>query len=711
LATPVAADHGGRRTFLRLGGPFRRLLATGGPAARRPTPLLADLAMNPTKLPPALLLAFAVSSAAAQGLLATEGEVVSAFGDPVASIPGAFVGGSSSMDTAAMDLNGNLLWRIRMAVDGNLGISTQNDRILYFGRNDADKVVVARGGVAEPTGTMPGVILGTATLSGVGSSYKLSPTGGIVLFGSSLSGAGVTAGSNDSALFWGPAGNLSVLARRGDATPGGGGSTFNTSYSSVPQASAIAADGTTIFQATLAGGDVVGTTNNFAWLYGTPGNLQVMLRKGDLLPGGQLAIGAIGFQGLINDSGAVLHDETLSTTLGSAPATTANDKVLMVYLPGGGNFFLVREGDPAAGTVGASYGTPNIGICAWTKANQTAFVCDLTGGDVNGTVNNQAIYFGDVTVLSLVARKGDAIPGAVNGELYNGWATSGLQCNSDGIVAQTGFLTGPSVTAADDSAMFAGPAGNLRIVAREGDAAPGVAGGVLGAINSGTGSPHLNDHGQIVFGCDVIVGATTSSATFAYVPGRGLQLLFLGGDAFTTQAGVVNPFNDGGLQFHGGDGAPQTLNNNGDVLRRVNYTGGAANVRCRLGGLLASPASIAATGGTQTLKLDAGATNGNGIYLVAGTLSGTRPGFVYAGSTIPLVNDVWFGLSLAAANSAVYTNTFGFLDAQGKATATFNFPPGFAGFQGFLLHHAFVVIDPATALPLYVSEASSVRLY
>jgi hypothetical protein len=657
-----------------------------------------------------LSVAFLAAAANAQSLMSTKGEIFAAFGDSLAAVPGPTIGGSSPVDTAVMDLNGNLLARVRLTGGG---VTTLDDRVLLYGRTAADMIVVARGGAAEPTGTMPGVTLNSATSSGPGGSYRLSPQNGFVLFGSSLSGTGVTAGVNDSALFWGVPGALLVLARRGDATPGGGGSTLNTSFSTIShQPTCMNSQGVTCFQATLAGGDVVGTTNNFAWLYGTPGNLELLIRKGDTIavPGGTGVIGTVGFGGQMNEAGQVLHDEKLSTTLGTAPATTATDGLLMLYTPGSGNQILAREGDAAPGTLGAVYNALNMSVVGLTRSGRICFHASLSGGDVVAGVNDHAAYSGDaVNGFAMALRRGDAAPGGAAGETVTSINTSSLCINDSGAMAFFGSVTGPSVTTANDGTLWAGMPGNFALVAREGDPAPGVAGATFSQVVAG--SVNLNDRGCVIFNCQVTDGTTTSSAVYGHSPTYGLVLLLLGGETITTSAGPQTVANDGGIQFNSGDGSALTFNNNGDFVRRVNFSTGAAIIRCHLGDLLATPASVPATGGTQAFELNAGPAHAGGLYVLAGTLAGTRPGFVFGGASIPLNPDPWLSLSIQGANSAIYPGSWGLLDGQGRATASFVFPAGYPWMQGALFHHAFVVLDLSTVTPVFVSEPASLRLY
>jgi hypothetical protein len=119
---------------------------------------------------------------------------------------------------------------------------------------------------------------------------------------------------------------------------------------------------------------------------------------------------------------------------------------------------------------------------------------------------------------------------------------------------------------------------------------------------------------------------------------------------------------------------------------------------------------VSSAGGTQTWEIDAGPANANRLYVCAGTLSGTRPGQLLLGANLPLNADVWFNLSLGAANGSVYTNSWGLLDANGKASASWNFPAGVGFLNGAMFHHAFVALEPSTVTPTFVSQPASVKL-
>ena len=154
---------------------------------------------------------------------------------------------------------------------------------------------------------------------------------------------------------------------------------------------------------------------------------------------------------------------------------------------------------------------------------------------------------------------------------------------------------------------------------------------------------------------------------------------------------------------------------NGDFVFRQSIDNGvlAAVVRGHSGMLVAKPASISVvTGGTQTFAIDAGPAKAFNFYVVIGTQSGTRPGFVlpqFGALNIPLNFDGWTQLSLDLANSSVYTNSIFLTDANGQATAAFNLPGGLAP-GSMLLHHAAVGLD-FSLMETFVTEPGALKLY
>lgn len=81
-------------------------------------------------------------------------------------------------------------------------------------------------------------------------------------------------------------------------------------------------------------------------------------------------------------------------------------------------------------------------------------------------------------------------------------------------------------------------------------------------------------------------------------------------------------------------------------------------------------------------------------YIVLASGTGTSPGFVVAGTRIPLQLDAFTDLSSAAANSPVFSTTLGSLDAAGAGKASFNLPAVSASFVGLHLRFAVTRFRP-----------------
>ena len=110
-------------------------------------------------------------------------------------------------------------------------------------------------------------------------------------------------------------------------------------------------------------------------------------------------------------------------------------------------------------------------------------------------------------------------------------------------------------------------------------------------------------------------------------------------------------------------------------------------------------------GGTLNLALDAGAHNAGRTYLMLGSLTGLSPGLVFGDYTLPLNADGYFLTTLANPNVPPLSSSLGSLDADGRAAAAFDLPPGTApSLAGVVLGHAFAVLDTGGAQPHVVSN-------
>ena len=89
-----------------------------------------------------------------------------------------------------------------------------------------------------------------------------------------------------------------------------------------------------------------------------------------------------------------------------------------------------------------------------------------------------------------------------------------------------------------------------------------------------------------------------------------------------------------------------------------------------------------ATGATAHFQLDATAANAGDIYVLVASLSGTEPGLPLGPQLVlPLNPDAMLQASLDLANSSIFVNSLGLLDAAGRANTTFATPPSLLSSQ------------------------------
>lgn len=675
--------------------------------------------------------------ATAQSLLLTRGQVIAEGGDtPIGLAAGETLGTATPAETGCMTNDGLVLFRGRMV---GASVTTLNDRALFLGHSKGDMRVLVRANGPDPSGTFPNSSMvavsstsGTPTGSTVFGNPRIS-AGGFVLFGSQLYDGGnpgadglihTGTGANDSVLYVGVPSALQILCQRAVTTMPGGAVLMGTWSNTSNQYTGLNSSGTAVFASSLAGGDVVGTTNDTAWIFGTPGNLGYLLREGDAVASvGGATIGNINPQTApriaMNEAGAVLHDEKLTVGTGTPAVTAADDTVIFVSL-GGVHTVLMREGDPApdgAGTPlpGVFYGPTQSAAVpllanGFSMANEAAFATTLLGAPAT---TDFAYFVGSPGNVRMVARKGDVVPGT-GGETI---ATINPNAN---FAAATGVVFGATlvapgtggVTVTTDSVLLAAKPGGVTLIAREGSPVPGLPGFVFGSM-AGTANfattMRCNERGMIVWNGQINNGTADRNAFFSFDPLHGVQLQLMATDPLgvgtVSLPASVNP-------SAGSDGNALGFDDDGDFVNLATLAASAGTVLLRghVGSLDARPSAIAATGGTHSFALDCTPAHGFEFYIILASSSGTRPGFPspLGPQTVSLNFDSWTQLSLDLANTFVWNNTLSFTDGLGRATASFTLPPGIPGLQGLSLHHAAVLFD-ASLLSTLATEPAPLR--
>lgn len=642
-----------------------------------------------------------------QSQISFNGQVIATTGDPVPGLTnGEVFGGSSTFDSGVIDDFGRVFFRGRFT--GGTATPT-TDRALFLGTARGDLQMILRSGSPEPSGVLSGVTINTASGTGVSGSNRIN-LNGTLMFGCAFSGIGITT-TNDSALYVGTPGNFQMLAREGDFAPATAGATYSSSFSSPSQQpTGLNAAGDVLFRSSLTGGDVVGSTNNDAWFTGPPGNLTIAVRKGDPGPTGA-TVASLGFVSQLNASSQFVTDVTYTVGTGAPATTTSNDKAIWLYTPGFGIEEILREGSPST-ISGAFHGTPTnswsvgTGACTFNASGELIINSDLQGPGVTPGVDDRGVFLvGPGPSQTLVIRRGDPAPG-VPGAAIDTVNNSSMQLSDSGIVAFQASTQGTSGTT-DDSGIWAGTPGNLQLVLREGDVAPGTGGAVFGQTTGW--SMVMNNKGQLIV-INSVVGGPANSCTFMWDPIVGLVPLLVFNDTLEVQPGVFkNMTTSGGIQFSNGNSRPLSFSDTGDYTLRVSTTDGASTiVRGHVGTLFGAPSTISvASGGVHNLYVDGGASRAGMTYFVAGSATGTSPGFNVGPIHVPLNSDAYFNLTLSLPNQGAFLNTLGTLDSSGRAKAGLAIPGGFPILLGITLDHAWLGFDTNTFF-VFASESQRV---
>jgi hypothetical protein len=236
-------------------------------------------------------------------------------------------------------------------------------------------------------------------------------------------------------------------------------------------------------------------------------NLEPVVLQGDVAPGIDNAVfDFFSFPSLSADGGLAVRGNVKG--INGNVVTAAENSGIWISDASDltGLQLLVRENDPAPGT-DARFGDAGIQFSndltpIRSSFGQVAFRSTLVDGG-SGTVNannDSGIWVGDSNALTLVVREGEAAPGAVGSNFCN---FEPPIINGPGHVAFMAGLT-DGVGGCNDRAGIwlhkSGEASPLRLVARVGDAAPGVSDG---AAYIQLLDPVLNPTGVVAFVADL----------------------------------------------------------------------------------------------------------------------------------------------------------------------------------------------------------------
>jgi hypothetical protein len=485
----------------------------------------------------------------------------------------------NSLNNPTIDSIGRVSFRGQI---GGEGITLANSRLVLLGTPD-NWVTIGRDGSALPGGLLPGYVWNTASgTNGLGSSNNISADGGVLVSGT-INGPGVTTSTDTASFFVSSSGVASLVAREGDPYPGGGGANITTSMTG-SSGTRVSNDGEYILSVSLSGGDVSGSTNNGAIVKFSPAGASVVFRKGDAAPGVEGSTMNPDSFGLNFNDGKV----SFGGTLVGGSVTTSNDKALFtnVGAPEGQLRMYAREGDAVPGLTDTVYkpvASPSQ-IAQPIVGNSLVFFADLAGDAVTAGVNDWALLAESSGSVEVLLRKGESVPG-VTDTVFRQVNTSSVTSTPSGTIAYQALLMFADGTTTDvPNASFVGvrkPDGTRITICRQGDAAPGIKGGVFSSLNGST-SICASDSGAVVFANSVSAGTGSVSAIYAWDEAVGLRLLARAGDTSFTGT-PVNQLSLLGGTGQNGNGGSTGLNGGGQLVIRagdsVNSTYAVARIQ------------------------------------------------------------------------------------------------------------------------------------
>jgi len=390
------------------------------------------------------------------------------------------------------------------------GVNSSNFNGFWSEGGGSGLALVARGGNPAPD---TNVVFGSLHDSFFDAEFAFGHSDQIAIVGS-LTGIGIDSSNRDGIWSTGGGNGITLIARSGKAAPGTGPGVNYSLFDRI----AINSNGETAFRASLglSGPGVNLMNDDGIWSEGGGNGLELIAREGDPVPGMGPGVnwgnfdsnGALSF----NSHGQTAFRSHLS--LDSPGVDNSNNGG--VWSEGGGNDLelIARAGDQAPGTPpGVNFNfNPFNNTIALNDQGHTAFIANLQGAE-----SGQGIWSeGGGNGLELVARTGTPAPGVESGVSFDAFVGQTVVFNNNGQTAFWANLIGPGVdfTNNNDSGIWAqDSAGNLRLIAREGDLldvsddplAPDLRTiRVLSWLNGNTGNSDgrpsgFNNLGQLVF--------------------------------------------------------------------------------------------------------------------------------------------------------------------------------------------------------------------
>lgn len=360
---------------------------------------------------------------------------------------------------------------------------------------------------------------------------------GHVAFFAELQGSGVSR-ADDTGIWSDGSGTLALIAREGSQAPGAPAGANFAGLAGHFTSPTHSDSGTVAFRATLQ--NAIGISMGDGIWSGSSGALAPVALTGNHAPGTPSGTEFNGFgDPVLNPSGRTAFRAGLRTHSG-APITDDDG----VWSEGSGTLALVaRDGGQAPGTpTGGAF--LRFRDPVMNAAGRTAFVAFLQNGSGGVTFNDdQGIWSEGSGTLALVAREGSHAPGTPDDANFYRFNDPVLSASGRTAFRADLQYDGGSVTANNDSGLWSEGSGALALVAREGSQAPGTPEGARFAdFSESLNSPVLNASGRMAFRALLRTGsggvnASNNEGLWAEDPFGRLTLVVRKGDLLEVAPG------------------------------------------------------------------------------------------------------------------------------------------------------------------------------
>jgi hypothetical protein len=252
------------------------------------------------------------------------------------------------------------------------------------------------------------------------------------------------------------------------------------------------------------------------------GNLQLVAVDDNHAPG---TAADVSFHGLIN--GRVLLNSAGQTAFNafvtdSVGGNSVNESNdIGIWSEYGGALTLVAREGDQAPGTPAGVKFDILSPVLLNDAGVVAFTASITGSGSQFTIDG--IWIGAPGNVQLLAREGQSAPGTPIGLTFLSFDDPGL--SNGGHAAFRAVLTGDGITGSNDTGLWYGQPGSVQLLVREGDAAPGIG---PGATFTGFTEPYFNAAGQAVFQGSAKATETTASSGIWKHSDNGLELIARG---------------------------------------------------------------------------------------------------------------------------------------------------------------------------------------